>query len=62
MKDVGSGRLLSIREVAARLDITPEAAFDLAFVTRELPLEFRGSDHGVPQEAVEEYRAAHSPS
>ncbi|MHB1535662.1 MAG: hypothetical protein ACYC1D_13855 [Acidimicrobiales bacterium] len=57
------GELLSIPEVARRLDITKDAAFDLAFVTRKLPLEFRGSDHGVPEEAVEEYRrTAPSPS
>ena len=60
MKDVGTSQLLSITEVARRLDITNDAAFDLAFVTRELPLEFRGAEHGVPEEAVEEYRKAHS--
>ena len=60
MKAVGSRRLLTIPEVARRLAITDEAAFDLAFVTRQLPLEFRGSDHGVPEQAVEEYRRAHA--
>jgi hypothetical protein len=62
MKGVASSQLLSIPEVARRLAITSEAAFDLAFVTRELPLEFRGQDHGVPEDAVEQYRRAHTTS
>lgn len=62
MNDVPSSQLLSIWEVARRLEITHEAAFDLAFVTRDLPLEFRGQDHGVPEDAVEQYRRAHTAS
>ena len=62
MNDMGSGDLLSIREVARRLAISDEAAFDLAFVTRELPLEFSGSDHGVPEAAVDDYRRMHASS
>ena len=62
MKDVESGQLLSIPEVARRLAISDEAAFDLAFVTRELPLEFVGSDHGVPEQAVDDYRRTHASS
>lgn len=62
MTDVASGQLLSLLEVARRLEITHEAAFDLAFVTRDLPLEFRGEDHGVPEDAVEQYRRAHTSS
>ena len=60
MKHVGTSQLLSIHEVARRLDITVEDAFDLAFVTRELPLEFSGNDHGVPEQAVDEYRRTHA--
>jgi hypothetical protein len=54
--------LLSIPEVARRLGISNEDAFDLAFLTRELPVEFRGNDHGVPEHAVETYRGAHARS
>lgn len=52
--------LVSIPEVARRLGISPEAAFDLVFVARELPLEFRGNDHGVPEVALEDYQRAHA--
>ncbi|HVA73746.1 MAG TPA: hypothetical protein VNF71_04200 [Acidimicrobiales bacterium] len=54
--------LLSIPEVARRLGISTEDAFDLAFLTRELPVVFRGNDHGVPQHAVEAYLRAHAGS
>jgi hypothetical protein len=60
MKKMGTGQLLSILEVARRLDISNEQAFDLAFVTRELPVKFTAEDHGVPEEAVEEYRRSHA--
>jgi hypothetical protein len=58
--DVGHPELLSIPQVARRLGITNEEAFDLTFVSRELPLEFTGGDHGVPEQAVEDYRATHA--
>jgi hypothetical protein len=60
MKPVETPQLLSIPEVARRLDISDEAAFDLVFVSRQLPLEFRGNDHGVAEPAVEDYRRAHT--
>lgn len=60
MRGVETQPLLSIPEVARRLGISNEDAFDLAFLTRELPLEFRGNDHGVPQDAVEAYGRAHN--
>lgn len=60
MRAVETQDLLSIPEVARRLGTSNEAAFDLAFVTRELPVVFRGTDHGVPEDAVEAYRQAHT--
>ncbi len=62
MKAVETQDLLSIPEVARRLGTSNEDAFDLAFVTKELPVVFRGNDHGVPTDAVEAYRRAHSGS
>jgi len=59
MRFVGTRELLSIPEVARRRGINNEASFDLAFLTRELPVEFSGRDHGVPAEAVEPYRRSH---
>lgn len=35
-------------------------AFDLAFLTRDLPVEFEGKDHGVPEDVVEAYRRSHA--
>ncbi|MBO0713900.1 MAG: hypothetical protein J2P59_04010 [Acidimicrobiales bacterium] len=52
--------LVSIPEVARRLGISTDAAFDLVFVARELPLEFRGNDHGVPEVALDAYQRAHA--
>ena len=60
MRVVETQPLLSVPEIARRLGISNEEAFDLAFVTRELPLKFSGNDHGVPEAAVEAYRRAHS--
>ncbi len=60
MSGVETHPLLSIPEIARRLRISNEDAFDLAFVTRELPLVFSGNDHGVPEAAVEAYRRTHS--
>ena len=62
MSEVRSDQLLSILEVARRLEITHEAAFDRVFVTRDLPVQFRGHDHGVPEDAAEQYRRAHAAS
>jgi hypothetical protein len=60
MSTVETQELLSIPEVARRLGISNEDAFDLAFLSRELPLVFRGRDHGVPVDAVESYRRSHT--
>jgi hypothetical protein len=60
MKAVETGQLLSIPEVARRLGISNEAAFDLVFLARQLPLKFSGNDHGVAEQAVEDYRRTHS--
>jgi hypothetical protein len=54
--------LLDVGEVARRLEISREEAFDLMFTTRELPVQFRDNDHGVPENAVEAYRQTHAPS
>ncbi len=54
--------LLDVGEVARRLEISRGEAFDLMFATRELPVEFRGNDHGVPENAVEAYRRTHARS
>lgn len=56
MRSVDTESLLSIPEVARRLGVSNEDAFDLAFVTRDLPLVARDNDLGVPQDAVEAYR------
>ncbi len=56
MKAVDTQELFSIPEVARRLGISSEEAFDLAFRTRELPIVFKGHDHGVPADALEAYR------
>lgn len=55
-----STNLLDVGEVADRLGISPEEAFDLMFATRELPVHFDGRTHGVPEATVESYRQAHS--
>jgi hypothetical protein len=60
MKAVGHEQLLTIPEVARRLDVSDDVAFDLAFVSRDLPLEFTDGDHGVPERAVESYLEAHA--
>lgn len=60
MMTVGPEQLLTIPEVARRLEVTDEAAFDLAFVSRDLPLHFSDSEHGVPARAVESYLEAHA--
>lgn len=62
MNPVENQELLSIPEVARQLGVSSEEAFDLAFRTRELPIVFRGEDHGVPADAVEHYRRAHTRS
>lgn len=62
MKAMGDDRLLSIPQAARRLAISDDAAFDLAFVSRDLPLEFTEDDHGVPEHAVEAYRRARAAS
>ena len=54
-----SSTLLDVGAIAERLDITREAAFDLMFVSRELPIVFTDDQHGVPEEAVEAYRHSH---
>jgi len=61
VSDMETGtQLLNVREIAQRLEISLEDAFDLMFATRELPVEFRGNDHGVPEAAVEAYRRTHT--
>jgi hypothetical protein len=40
MKPMETGQLLSILGVARRLGINNDEAFELAFVTRELPVKF----------------------
>lgn len=62
MTAVDTQELLSIPEAARRLGISSEDAFDLAFRTRELPIVFRGNDHGVPAGALEDYRRSHTSS
>jgi hypothetical protein len=57
---MGKADLISVTEAAKRLGITPEAAFDLAFVTRQLPIIVEGNHEGIPSEAVEAYRQAHA--
>lgn len=60
MNAVGHEQLLTIPEVARRLHVSDEAAFDLAFVSRDLPLHFADAEHGVPAQAVESYLEAHA--
>lgn len=55
-----STRLLDVGEIADRLGISREEVFDLMFATRELPVLFEAHTHGVPEDAVEAYRRAHS--
>jgi hypothetical protein len=55
-----SAKLLGVTEIAQRREISREKAFDLMFVTRELPVRFEGRTHGVPEAAVEAYRRAHA--
>ena len=52
--------LLSVGEVARRLGISLEDAFDLMFATRELPVRFEGDTHGVPEDAVDTYLRTHA--
>ena len=56
---MSSTALLSLPEIARRLGISNEDTFDLMFRSRELPVRFEGSTHGVPESAVEAYRQAH---
>jgi len=61
MSGVETGaRLLDVGEIARRLDISREAAFDLMFLTRELPVRIEGGIDGVPEADVEAYRRAHA--
>lgn len=59
MKDVDGKLLISVTETARRLGISPEAAFDLAFVSRVLPVVITSGREGIPEDAVEEYRRTH---
>ena len=52
--------LISVTEAARRLGVSPEAAFDLAFVSRELPVVIDGSREGKPEDAIESYLRAHA--
>lgn len=60
MASMDSQVLVSVTEAARRLGISPEAAFDLAFVSRELRVLVVGGQEGIPEDSVEEYRRTHS--
>ena len=59
MKNVEGKVLISVTEAARRLGISPEAAFDLAFVSRVLPVVITAGREGIPEDAVEDYRGTH---
>lgn len=61
MKSMQSQTLISVTEAARRLQISAEAAFDLAFVSHELPIVIAGDHEGIPETAVEDYRRTHTP-
>jgi hypothetical protein len=61
MKSMKSQTLISVTETARRLGISAEAAFDLAFVTHELPIVITGNHEGIPESAVDRYRRTHIP-
>lgn len=48
--------LISVTEAARRLGMSPEEAFDLAFVSRELPFVEGVDQAGMPEDALEEYQ------
>ena len=63
MSGVETGaRLLDVGEIARRLDISREDAFDLMFLTKELPVRIEDGIDGVPEDAVEAYRRSHTRS
>lgn len=60
MRNVENRTLISVTEAARRLGISPEAAFDLVVVRRELPIVYGDGHEGIPEEALEEYQRTHS--
>lgn len=49
MSGMETGRLISVTEAARRLGVSPEEAFDLAFVSRELPIIVADNREGIPR-------------
>ena len=60
MTSMKSQTLISTTEAARRLGISAEAAFDLAFVTHELPIVIAGNHEGIPESAIEDYQRTHT--